>query len=155
MTSAQSIDAFLENPAIAVVGVSRTRKGFGYFAWRTLRDKGYRAYAINPAVTNIDDERCYRGFDDLPELVSAALVVVPRDEAVKVVATAATAGVRHIWLQQGAESPNAIRLAATLGLNVVAGECILMFARPSGFHAAHRWIRRITHRLPAAASTTA
>ena len=53
-----------------------------------------------------------------------------------------------MWLQQGAESPAAIRVGAELGVKVVAGECILMFARPTGIHRAHRWLRQITHRLP-------
>ena len=34
MTSAKSIDAFLDNPSIAVVGVSRSGKGFGNSASR-------------------------------------------------------------------------------------------------------------------------
>jgi hypothetical protein len=65
-----------------------------------------------------------------------------------VIRDAAAAGIRHVWLQQGSESLEAITLAAELGLDVVAGECILMFARPTGIHRAHHWLWQITHRLP-------
>jgi hypothetical protein len=81
--------------------------------------------------------------------VHAVLVVVPPQQAIEVVRDAAAAGIRHVWLQQGAESPEAVRVGAELGLNVVSGECILMFARPTGIHRAHRWIRRLTYGLRA------
>jgi predicted CoA-binding protein len=149
MTSAKSIEAFLANPSIAVVGVSRSGKGFGNAACRSLRTQGYRVYPVNWSAPTIDGIRCYSRLSDLPERVNAVLVVVPPPQAVDVIRDAAAAGIRHVWLQQGAESPDVIRLGAELGLDVVAGECILMFAQPTGIHKAHRWLRQITHRLPA------
>jgi len=149
MTSAKSIEAFLDNPSIAVVGVSRSGKGFGNAACRSLRTKGYRVYPVNWATPTVDGIRCYSRLSDLPERVNAVLVVVPPPQAVDVIRDAAAAGIRHVWLQQGAESPDVLRLGAELGLDVVAGECILMFAQPTGIHKVHRWLRQITHRLPA------
>ena len=149
MTSAKSIEAFLDNPSIAVVGVSRSGKGFGHAACRSLRTQGYRVYPVNWSAPTVDGIRCYSRLSDLPERVNAVLVVVPPPQAVDVIRDAAAAGIRHVWLQQGAESPEAVKLGAELGLDVVSGECILMFARPTGIHRAHRWIRRLTHGLPA------
>jgi hypothetical protein len=51
-------------------------------------------------------------------------------------------------LQQGAESEAAAKLAAELGLDLVQGECILMYASPArGFHRLHRGMWRILGRL--------
>jgi predicted CoA-binding protein len=149
MTSEKSIEGFLDNPSIAVVGVSRSGKGFGNAACRSLRTKGYRVYPVNWATPTVDGIRCYSRLSDLPERVNAVLVVVPPPQAVDVIRDAAAAGIRHVWLQQGAESPEAVRVGAELGLDVISGECILMFARPTGIHRAHRWLRRLTHGLPA------
>jgi len=149
MTSAKSIEAFLDNPSIAVVGVSRSGRGFGNAACRSLRTQGYRVYPVNWSAPTVDGIRCYSRLSELPERVNAVLVVVPPRQAVDVIRDAAAAGIRHVWLQQGAESPEAVRVGAELGLDVVAGECILMFAQPTGIHKAHRWLRQITHRLPA------
>jgi len=149
MTSAKSIEAFLDNPSIAVVGVSRSGKGFGNAACRSLRTQGYRVYPVNWSAPTVDGIRCYSRLSELPERVNAVLVVVPPPQAVDVIRDAAAVGIRHVWLQQGAESPEAVRVGAELGLDVVAGECILMFAQPTGIHKAHRWLRQITHRLPA------
>jgi predicted CoA-binding protein len=148
MVSAKAIDAFLDNPSLAVVGVSRSGKGFGNLACRVLRTKGYRVYPVNWSTPTVDGERCYARLSDVPERVNAALIVVPPARAVEVVREAAAAGIRHVWLQQGAESPEALRVGAELGLSLVAAECILMFARPTGVHRAHHWLRQVTHRLP-------
>ena len=91
---------------------------------------------------------CYRSCGELPERVDAALVVVPSDQVIDVVDAAAAAGVHHIWLQQGAESPELLEECRQLGLDVVSGECVLMFAHPAGYHKAHRWIARMLGRLP-------
>jgi uncharacterized protein len=148
MVSAKAIEVFLDNPSLAVVGVSRSGKGFGNLACRVLRTKGYRVYPVNWSTPTVDGERCYAQLSDLPERVNAALIVVPPAQAVEVVREAAAAGIRHVWLQQGAESAEALTVGAELGLSLVAGECILMFAGPTGIHRAHRWLRQVTHRLP-------
>jgi predicted CoA-binding protein len=60
-----------------------------------------------------------------------------------VVREAAAAGIHQVWLQQGAESTDVLKLCHDLGLTFVWGECILMYAQPTGVHKAHRWLWRI------------
>lgn len=149
MTSKASIDGFLAEPAIAVVGVSRSGKGFGNLAARELRRKGYRIYRVNPHADLIDGQRCFASLSALPERVGAVLVVVPPDRAIDVVREAAAAGIRRVWLQQGAESPQVILVCDELGLETVAGECILMFARPAGIHRVHKLLWGWLGKVPA------
>jgi predicted CoA-binding protein len=149
MTSRAAIESFLNQPAFGIVGVSRSGKGFGNLAMRELRRKGYQLYLVHPHADLIDGERCYRRVGDLPEPVGALLVVVPPAQAVEVVREAAARGIRHIWLQQGAESPEVLRVCAELGLETVAGECILMFAAPTGIHKAHRWVWKVLGKIAA------
>ena len=149
MKTNASIQAFLAESAIAVVGVSRSGKGFGNVAVRELRRKGYRIYPVNRNADLVDGERCYRSLADLPEPVRAVLVVVPPDQALSVVREAARAGVTRVWLQQGAEAPFVTLACDELGLDVIAGECILMFAKPTGVHQAHRWVWKVMGKLPA------
>lgn len=150
MTSRAAVNEFLAKPAIAIAGVSRSGKKFGNVAMRELRGKGYRVHPIHPIGGTIDGVPCCTGFDRLPEPVEAVLIVLPPIAAIDVIRDAAAAGVRHVWLQQGAESEHAIQLCRQLGLSVIAGECILMFARPTGFHKLHRWVWGAIGRLPAA-----
>jgi predicted CoA-binding protein len=149
MSSMRSIDAFLAHPAIAVVGVSRSGHKFGNGACRILKKKGYRVYPMHWSGAVVDGVHTYVDFKDLPERVNAVLVVVPPAQALRVVRDAAAAGIHHVWLQQGAESPEVLRLCRELGLDTVSGECILMFAQPTGAHRIHQWVRRYTQGLPA------
>ena len=105
-------------------------------------------YPIHPSATEIDGVTCYPRFDALPEPVSAAVVVVPAAQGVAVVQDAAKAGIRKIWLQQGAESPDVLEACREIGIEPISGECILMFSDPRGFHRFHRWVRKIAGSLP-------
>ena len=148
MTKREAIDAFLAHAAIAVVGVSRTGRKFGNMACRVLREKGYRVYQVHRRATTIDGQPCSPTLDTLPEKVDAVLVVVPPWEAIDVIGEAAAAGIHYVWLQQGAESVEAANLAARLKITLIVGECILMFARPTGIHFVHGLVRRAMGVIP-------
>ena len=148
MTTLQAIDAFLANPAIAVVGVSRSEHKFGNTACRVLREKGYTVYPVHRRAATIDGFPCYHRLAELPAKVNAVLIVVPPWEAIDVIGEAAAAGIHYVWLQQGAESVEAVNLAARLNLTLISGECVLMYAKPTGVHRAHRFVRRLTGTMP-------
>src|SRR4051812_44831431 len=133
-----SVDAFLAQPAFVLIGASRSGGKFGNIILRTLRSRGLRVYPLHPAAKTIDGVKCYPHVSEIPEPVGGAIVCVPPADAVTAVRDAAEAGITHVWLQQGAESPYIVQLCSELGLNAVLGECILMFARPAGIHRAHR-----------------
>ena len=149
MSTRAAIDDFLAQRSLAVVGVSRSGKKFGNTAYRELKAKGYSLVPVHPEAPSLEGDRCAPSLRLLPAPVTGVLVVVPPQQAEAVVQEAADVGIRHIWLQPGAESPAAIRLAESRGCSVVAGECILMFAEPAGpGQRAHRWIRRWFGGLP-------
>lgn len=151
MTSRAAVDGFLAQPALAIVGMSRWGRKFGNIAYHELRARGYRVYPIHRTVRTIEGATCYPSFADLPERVDAVLVVVPPGQALDVVRDAAAAGIHHVWLQQGAQSPEVLSVCEKLRLDVVSGECILMFAQPTGVHKAHRWLWGWLGKLPRAA----
>jgi predicted CoA-binding protein len=149
MSSKAAIDDFLSRPALALVGMSRGGRKFGNFVYRALKSKGYRVYPIHPHVSSIGGVRCYSDFAALPEPVDNLLVSVPSKQAVTAIRNAATAGIRHVWLQQGSESPEVLEACHALGVDVISGECILMFAEPSSYHKVHRWMWGLLGKLPA------
>jgi predicted CoA-binding protein len=143
-----AIDDFLSQRTLAVVGVSRSGKKFGNAASRELRTKGYRVVPVHPEAESIGGERCYPNLNELPEPVGGVLVVVPPAQTEQVVREADQAGIRRVWLQQGAESAAAIRYCLDQGISVVHGECILMFAAPTGGHKLHHWLWKLLGKLP-------
>jgi predicted CoA-binding protein len=149
MSKKETVNDFLVQPALAIAGVSRSGKKFGNTAYRELKAKGYRIYPVHPEAETIEGERCYPSFGDLPEHVGGVLVVVPPQQTEKVVRDAAAAGIRRVWMQQGAESEAAVQFCEQNNIAHVEGECILMFAQPQAFpHRLHRWFWSILKRLP-------
>ena len=149
MTSRRrSIEAFLAQPALAIVGVSRSGEKFGNVILRELRSKGRHVYPLHPAATMIEGVVCYLHVADMPEPVTGMIINVSPADAVTALRDAAAAGIRHVWLQQGSESPYVANLCIELGLDAVVGECILMHAEPTGIHRMHRLLEGALGRLP-------
>jgi predicted CoA-binding protein len=148
MTDKQTVDDFIRQPSLAIVGVSRSGKKFGNIAYRELKSRGYRLSLIHPEAEALEGAQCYRSLADLPEPVGGVLIVVPPAQTEAVVRQAVAAGIRRVWMQQGAESPEAVRLCEENGVAHVEGECIVMFARPRFPHNLHRWVWGLLGRLP-------
>jgi uncharacterized protein len=149
MTSRSSVEGFLAHRGLAVVGVSRTGRGFAHAVWRSLRNKGWNAVPVNPGAASIDGIACYPTLREVPpDTVEAAVVVTPRAASAKVVEDAAAAGIRWLWLQQGSASDEALRLCRENGIEAVSGECILMHADGTGIHGFHKWVWNILGKLP-------
>jgi uncharacterized protein len=142
MTSQSTVQEFLSQPVLAVVGASRDPKKFGNSIYRELKNKGYRVFPVNPHAETVDGDLCYPNLAALPETPGGIVLVVPPAETEKIVRQASAAKISRVWLQRGAESPEAISYCAANGIQVISGECILMFAQPAAFyHKIHRFFR--------------
>jgi predicted CoA-binding protein len=149
VTMSQPIADFSQCRRLAVVGVSRARRKYGNYAYRELKARGLDVMAVHPVLTSVQGDPCYKSLAELPRPADGILVCVRPEKAPEILRQAAAAGIRRAWLQQGAESEAAAKVAAELGLDLVQGECILMHATPvRGFHRLHRGIWRMLGRLP-------
>lgn len=149
MATQSVIRDFLTQKTLALVGASRSGKGFGNAVLKELKAKGYKLYPVHPQAESLEGERCYPTLASLPVKVGGVVVVVPPAETAKVVKEAREAGIQKVWMQQGAESAEAIRFCEENGMSVVHGECLLMFAEPVGsLHKLHRWVWKILGKLP-------
>jgi len=123
----QQIAAFLATGPWAVAGASRDREKYGNRVLRRLVASGRRVYPLNPREVEIEGLRCYPDLASLPEPVRALSIVTPPAVSEQLVREAAAAGVKHVWMQPGAESAAAVAEAERLGLSVIAdGPCLLV-----------------------------
>jgi predicted CoA-binding protein len=144
----QAIQDFVNGKRIAVVGVSREGTKFGNTAFTELAARGYQVFAVHPSAQEIAGAPCYPNLTALRGQVDGALVVVPPQQAASVLHEAAAIGLKNVWLQQGAESPEVLALARGLRLNLVAKRCVLMYAPPvRSFHGWHRFFARLFGQL--------
>ena len=145
----QSIDEFLNQKTIAVVGVSRNKDKFGNLIYRELRAKGHKVFAVNPNMDMAEGDRCYAGLGALPEKPGGVVMVIPAKATLAVIEEMRKLGIKNLWLQQGADSPEGEQLAKSLEINLVSGICILMFLSPvESLHKFHKCLKRIFGGLP-------
>jgi len=147
-TMNRAIEEFITSKRIAVVGISRKQGKFGNRVLKELGNRGYEVYPVHPEAEVIEGVRCHASLTALRGAVDAVVVCIRPAAVDGVLREAAAIGLNRVWLQQGAESPSAVALGAELGMNLVAGKCILMYAPPvGGFHAFHRGMNRLFGRL--------
>lgn len=153
MIDTGTVQEFLAQERLAVVGASDDKANFGGTVYKALRDQGYTVTAVNPGASTVAGDPCYPDLASLPSTVDGVIVMVGPDRAVSVVRDCLTLGVPRVWLFKGAGgagavSDEAVRLCDEHGVPVVAGACPLMFLEPVGwFHKAHRGLRHLNGSL--------
>jgi hypothetical protein len=144
----QPIADFSQCRRLAVVGVSRSRRKYGNYAYRELKARGLDVTAVHPELASVEGDPCVKSLAQLPRPVDGVLICVRPEKVPEILRQAAAAGIGRAWLQQGAESDAATKVAAELGLELAQGACILMYALPvRGFHRVHRGLWRLLGRL--------
>lgn len=143
-----AIQDFVGGKRIAVAGASRRPNKFGNIAYKELKARGYQVFLLHPEAKELEGAPCYPNLAALSGKVDGLLISVPPQGAEYLLREAATVGVRNVWLQAGAETPRLLRLGHELGLNLVSGKCILMYAQPvRGAHWIHRAFCKVTGQL--------
>jgi predicted CoA-binding protein len=132
---------FVNHKRLAVVGVSRRKKHFVNSAYRELKERGYSLRPVHSQMASIDGDACVPQLADLRGEVEGLWIAVGPKHVPALLREANAAGIRDVWLQQRSESPEAFALAHALGLRLVSGRCILMYAEP--VRSVHRWHRAI------------
>ncbi len=140
----QFVKEFIKSKRIAVVGVSQSETKFGNSVYRALKSKGYDVIPVHQTMENFDQDLCYKTIQAISPKVDAVLINVKKGNVKSILDDAHQAEIKKIWLQQGSETPETVQYAQMLGLNIVSGSCILMYAEPvKSVHAVHRWIWRL------------
>ncbi len=130
----QKIESFLAAPAFAVLGASDDPMKFGFRCYKCYLQHGRKAYPVNPTATTILGNPVFKNIASLPESVEAISIITPPKVTERVVDDAIACGVKHIWMQPGAESLPAIERAEKAGINVISGGACLLVVM--GYHGA-------------------
>ena len=157
--SLETIEDFLAQKRIAMVGISRQPKDFSVMLLEELLRRGYDMVPVNPNTSEVLGRRCFARVQDIQPPVDAALLMTSSSVTDTVVRDCAEAGIRRVWMYRaggrGAVSPTAIEFCRAHGIQVVPGECPFMFLPAAGFHNVHGFLRKITGRYPRRTRATA
>lgn len=146
--SLKTINEFLQPKKFALVGLSRDPKKFSRAVFKELTSKGYDIYPVNPNMDDIDGARCYNDLAQLPSDVTHALFMTPKSNTAGAVENAVHHGLTHLWIQQGAETKDALDVARENGVKLVYNACIMMHANPGGVHKFHRFLAKLFGTFP-------
>ena len=143
-----AIQNFIECKRIAVVGASRSGKKFGNTVATELKQRGIEVFLVHPEAQEIGGEHCYPNLAALQGQAEAVVICVAPKAAGQALREAVQAGIKNIWIQQGAQSPETLALAKELGVTPVVGKCVLMYAPPvRSLHGWHRGFARLFGQL--------
>jgi predicted CoA-binding protein len=130
MTAQDQIKRFLAGERFAVVGASKDRDKYGNKVLRAYLQNHRDVVAVNPSVDEVEGVPAYSDLASVPGDIDGVSIVTPPAVTEKVVAQALDRGIKHIWMQPGAESAAAIATAERSGANVIAGgPCVLVALR--------------------------
>jgi len=146
--SLTTINDFLNPKSFAFIGLSRDPKKFSRSVYKELVEKGYEIYPVNPNMDDVDGVKCYHDVADLPETVRHGLFMTPKTNTAGAVENAIHHGFSHIWIQQGAETKEAIEIAKQNGVKLVTHACIMMHSNPGGVHKFHRFLSKLFGTFP-------
>lgn len=148
MTTLKQINDFIDSQPIALVGVSRNPKKFGYATFKELKEKGMKIIPVNPNAEEILGDKCYANVKMLPPEVSSIIVFTKKSQTASVIREAKEKGITRIWIQQMADTKEAIDELQGSGINYITGECILMHYKPHSIHKFHAGLKKLFGRFP-------
>jgi len=148
MVALKQIEEFIASEPIAIVGVSRNPKKYGFTAFRELKDKGMNIIPVNPYTDEIHQAKVYRDIKSLPVNVKGLLIMTPKNQTAGIIKEAKEKGLKQIWIQQMSETKEALQELKDTDINYITGECILMYYKPHSIHKFHARLKKFFGRFP-------
>jgi hypothetical protein len=130
----KDIATLLDDPetTVAVVGANDNPTKFGAVIYRDLKRKGITVYPINPNRKTVDGDAAYPTLADLPVQPTIVNFVVPPTTTLEILEECLQRGLKNVWLQPGAESPEVLTFLQTNRFNYLANACIMVQSRMKG-----------------------
>ena len=127
MSEQDQIKTFLAGKRFAVVGASSNREKYGNKVLRVYQQNDIEAVPVNPTATEIEGVTAYPDLASIPGSIDGVSIITRPAVTENVVQEAVKRGIKHIWMQPGAESERAVALGEKAGANVIAGgPCVLV-----------------------------
>jgi predicted CoA-binding protein len=148
MVKLKQIEEFLASEPIAMVGVSRNPRKFGFMAFKELKDKGMNIIPVNRYASEIHQSKVYPDIKSLPPETKGLIIMTRKNETAGVIKEAKSRGFKHIWIQQGCESDESLHELHGTEINLITKQCILMYYKPHSIHKFHAALKKFFGRYP-------
>ncbi len=118
-----------DDTTIAVVGATDDTSKYGSVIYRDLKSKGFDVVPVNLGRDTVDGDRAYRTLADLPSSPTIVNIVVPPAQTLDVLAQAKELGLRHVWVQPGADDTEVMDYLESNDFSFLANACIMVRSR--------------------------
>ncbi|MCB0831995.1 MAG: CoA-binding protein [Bacteroidetes bacterium] len=153
--SSSRIDQFLQLRRIAVVGVRRRGASEpGNAIYKKLKSAGYTVYAVNPHLSFLEGDRCFRSLTDIPDKPDGVVITTHPKRSLSLADEAVRIGIQHVWFHRsfgdGSVSDAAVSFCREHDVEPIVGGCPMMFVAPVDVgHRCIRWMLKVSKKLPA------
>jgi uncharacterized protein len=107
-------------PTIAVIGAGPDRRKFANKCVRAYLAADWTVYPIHPMAETVEGLPVYRSIAELPlDALDRVSVYLPPSVGVKAVESLTAKPIGEVWLNPGADAPEVVAKAQSLGLTVV------------------------------------
>lgn len=114
---------------MAVVGATDDASKYGYVIYRDLKGKGFTVYPVNPNRPSVDGDKTFEHVGAIPESPTIVNIVVPPQVTLNILQQCLDLGLKNVWLQPGAESPEVMTFLQGHDFNYLANTCIMLSSR--------------------------
>jgi uncharacterized protein len=134
---------FFKQDEFVLLGDSRTRS-FPAYTEKYLRREGKTFWAVDLGGGG---KGRLASLEEVPATPRTAIVEVHPDRTTEVVADLLGRGYRRLWIHQGIDNEEVVRLAREAGAEVETGSCAVLYLAPTmSAHALHRAVWKILGR---------
>lgn len=109
-----------KKPTVAVLGASANRRKYGNKSVRAHLLQGYDVFPVNPHEAEIEGLKSYPDLASVPVAeLDRVTVYLPPQIGTRLLDEIAAKHPKEVWLNPGAESPELVAKAESLGLPVI------------------------------------
>ena len=120
----------MAKPTVAVIGASNDRRKYGNKSLRAHLAQGYEAYPVNPNEAEVEGLKAYSRLSDIPiDHLDRITVYVPPHVGITLLEEIKQAKADEVWFNPGSESPELMKRAEQLGLDITMACSIVDLGR--------------------------
>lgn len=147
-----TIQSFIDDKKLAIVGASPNKENFGRYLTAELLKLEYKPIPVNPKYDEVEGLQTISSVRELPPDIENVILAVPSILTDSIVDQCIGTQIKRIWMirgmGKGTYTESAHKKCMEHNIEVVYGFCPMMFLG-EGMHKFHFWLRKRFGKIPA------
>ncbi|MFK7778381.1 MAG: CoA-binding protein [Gimesia sp.] len=110
----------MKKRTVAIIGASADRQKYGNKSVRAHLKQGYDVFPVHPRASSIEGLTVYPTLKEVPvKELDRISIYVPPEVGITLLEQIQSQEAKEVWLNPGSESPELLKRANELGLNMI------------------------------------